>query len=514
MFKLSNTRRLFCTVVLIALLLTAGLRQPVRAEPGAVLEITVDTTSDNYDLYACTDNPNDCSLRGAVRFANASPADSEIHITIPAGTYGLTGTNDENLNVSGDLDIIQREVHLEGAGRDLTILDGQSNDRVVDNHDGDVSMTHLTITGGLAPAEQDDDWDGGGGGILNREGSAMTLDDLLVEGNAVLGTSQYVDIGGGVANTNSGTMTILNSSIIDNQACNGGGIASRTAYLTMQDSVVSGNQVSSDPGCGDGGGITTSNGGSLFDLTHVLVENNTARRGGGIFYNGNLNGEIRDSIIRGNTVATGGGGLYNFGTLTLNRVTLSGNQASSGGGIGNSENLFLNNVTVSGNTAQNGGGITVFSSAEVTFNHCTVAGNTASLSGQAYYGLLGNSMDIHNTILTGEDPGNTCAVTGISVRNDRGYNLSSDDSCGSFNFNHGFIDTDPLLGALGDNGGWTPTMALLSGSPAIDTADPLVTLEKDQRDYPRFDGNNDGTIIADIGAFEYGIYLWLPLIMK
>ena len=65
-----------------------------------------------------------------------------------------------------------------------------------------------------------------------------------------------------------------------------------------------------------------------------------------------------------------------------------------------------------------------------------------------------------------------------------------------------------MLGPLQDNGGPTPTHALLAGSPAIDAVldctdfagNPVIT---DQRGSPRFiDGNGDGTSLCDIGSFE------------
>jgi chitinase len=58
---------------------------------------------------------------------------------------------------------------------------------------------------------------------------------------------------------------------------------------------------------------------------------------------------------------------------------------------------------------------------------------------------------------------------------------------------------DPRLGPLQYNGGLTPTMALLAGSPALDAADPALASGTDQRggDYARvYNGR------ADIGAFE------------
>src|SRR5262249_13627156 len=59
---------------------------------------------------------------------------------------------------------------------------------------------------------------------------------------------------------------------------------------------------------------------------------------------------------------------------------------------------------------------------------------------------------------------------------------------------------DPRLGSLRYNGGPTPTMALLAGSPALDAADPAIASGTDQRggDYARvYNGR------ADIGAFEF-----------
>lgn len=514
MFKLWNTHRLFYTVVLIALLLTTGLRQPVRAAPGAVLEITVDTTVDDYNLNACSASPNDCSLRGAIRYANDTPADSEIHITIPAGTYRLSGANKEDLNVTGDLDIIHHEVYLEGAGRELTILNGAELDRIFDVHSGTVTVKGLTVTDGLAPAG-----DGGGGGIKNSI-AILTLDNVVVENNVVLGTSQNVDIGGGIANVNSASIHILNSIIRNNQACNGAGFADNAGWVTIYNSRLIANHTTDASGCGNGGGIATVDSWQ-FELAHTIVEGNTATIGGGIYYDVGSNRIFNDSIIRGNNASDKGGGLYNNGNLTLNRVTLCGNQASSGGGIANyTEFLSLNNVTVSGNIAEYGGGLMNEQNAYMTLDHCTIASNNASVAGTAYYGLIGNGINLHNNILAGSNPGHTYEVNGISVINDQGYNLCSDDTCPVNESNHNLKHRDPLLGALGFNGGWTPTMALLAGSPAIDAADPALTQTLDQRGALRpVDGDSNGSSLPDIGAYEFGsialdLWLWLPLIVR
>ncbi len=69
----------------------------------------------------------------------------------------------------------------------------------------------------------------------------------------------------------------------------------------------------------------------------------------------------------------------------------------------------------------------------------------------------------------------------------------------------GNINTAPLLGSLLDNGGFTQTLALGEGSPAIDVGNPESCPGFDQRYYARpADGNGDGITGCDMGAYEYG----------
>lgn len=62
---------------------------------------------------------------------------------------------------------------------------------------------------------------------------------------------------------------------------------------------------------------------------------------------------------------------------------------------------------------------------------------------------------------------------------------------------------DPGLGALGDNGGPTPTMLPRPGSPAIDFGLNAESTPADQRGVARpVDGDGNGTLRVDAGAVE------------
>jgi hypothetical protein len=60
----------------------------------------------------------------------------------------------------------------------------------------------------------------------------------------------------------------------------------------------------------------------------------------------------------------------------------------------------------------------------------------------------------------------------------------------------GNITGDPKLGSYGFNGGLTPTLLPLVGSPVINAGDDLSCLPTDQRGYSRVG-------VCDIGSVEY-----------
>ncbi|HYY42116.1 MAG TPA: hypothetical protein VE775_05240, partial [Pyrinomonadaceae bacterium] len=116
--------------------------------------IDVDRTDDTAAAAACTAAPSDCSLRGAVVFANNNAGTT---INVPAGTYQLTiAGNSEQSAATGDLDVRASGTSIVGAGAGVTIIEQTTNDRVIDSNPLQTvsftfSLSGVTIKGGNLP---------------------------------------------------------------------------------------------------------------------------------------------------------------------------------------------------------------------------------------------------------------------------------------------------------------------------------------------------------------------------
>jgi fibronectin-binding autotransporter adhesin len=201
------------------------------------------------------------------------------------------------------------------------------------------------------------------------------------------------------------------------------------------------------------------------------------------------------------TIADGNagvGGILNLGTLTVNDSTFDGNIGNSGGGaIASFGTPTVTNSTFANNGGFDGGGIDNGGTATVT--NSSFNGNAASGAGAGIFGPA----NIKGALFSASTGAN-CAG-GVVV--DEGYNLDDDGSCG---FSSGItpdaqIKLDP--NGLQSNGGPTQTIALESGSAAIDQipvsdctglSNPAALLATDQRGVIRPQGYT-----CDIGAYEY-----------
>lgn len=380
-----------------------------------------------------------------------------------------------------------------------------------------------------------------GGGVYVSGGALLAMDGDRLEENRALDPDGASSLGGGIYQQDG--QTLMNDlTVRDNEAVAGGGILV-TNDLEMNGSTVARNRADF------GGGVyvwyPNTDGSAL--VRSSVINSNHARRGGGLFqYAGSLT--VDESAITGNVVEElEGGGMFtayakNTDALTVTQSTIGDNRAPIGAGIYSNVNLHLETGMVSGNVAGDfGGGLvtrraaTVVDSAIVaneatgygaalshtsndamTLQNVTISTNDAGSAGAVYFdgdaglanvtvsdnrpaGVYRQSGEVTlvNTIVAGnEGPNCNEALTSL------GYNLEDDDTCG---LNPGMSDlvfADPLLQPLGDNGGAMPTHAIPLDSPAVDAGNNDDCPSTDQRGMPRVDGDFDGTITCDMGAYE------------
>lgn len=332
---------------------------------------------------------------------------------------------------------------------------------------GTALVDATTIIGNIAEA--------GGGGIANwGSGTLSIIGGSVISANVALTPNPDNPAGGGgLRNYDSGRVTIAASAMLGNRADYGGAIHNSAAGVI---------RVQID----DAGG--TLPGTSRF-------AGNTAQAGGAIWNEGALT--MASSIIGGAAAADGnrassGAGLYNYnGSLSLRAGTVAFNAATqSGGGLVNAGagQAVISNSTLSANSAaQRGGGVVSYDTATLQIGDATLALNTAPQA--SAIDNSGGQIAIARSIVAGS--ATTGAVCAGAVTNG-GDLLATDASCG------GRVASLAQLGfgALANNGGPTPTHALLPGSQALDALSQCA-LPSDQRGVSRPQNGR-----CDIGAFE------------
>jgi hypothetical protein len=300
------------------------------AEKATALTRTVDTTSDNGALTACTGAANDCSLRGAIA-ASAASGDT---INFDGGVFGSAQT----IQVTTTLTINKSLTILGPNSNLLTIArTGAAAFFVFTLQTGNIELRDLKITNGS-------------GGIDNPR-ATTTLTRVVITANA----------GPGLAISPGGNVTVNDSTISSNNAVQGGGIFLLAEALgefskaTVNRSTISGNTASQN-----GGGIY--NNGILFVSNSTISGNSATNGGGGIYAPGNSfdgkGGWINYSTITNNqTGSLGGGGILSF---NARRVFLTNSIVAGNSNSGNGSPDILNNIesggyNLVGNTTGSGG---------------------------------------------------------------------------------------------------------------------------------------------------------------
>jgi hypothetical protein len=245
---------------------------------------------------------------------------------------------------------------------------------------------------------------------------------------------------------------------------------------------------------GYGGGMY--NNGSSPTVKNCRFLQNNAAKGGGMFNYGASSPTITSCTFTENTATNNGGGMYNYqSSPAVTGCNFSGNEAVDGGGMYNYKgNPQVTNCTFIANSCVGiyGGGMSNWQSSSPVVTNCTFTRNSAGFGG-GMYNHLSSSPTLTNCILWNDTPdeiSNTSNPT-VTYSNVRGGH----DGTGNINADPLFVD------AIAGN------LRLSSGSPCIDKGSnagvpPGITTDLDGN--PRvLDGDSNGTVIVDMGAYEY-----------
>jgi len=418
----------------------------------ALLASALDVVTPVYAATLTVTNTND-SGAGSLRQAIVDAAASDT-INFDASLAGTT------IHLASTITLSQN-VTIDGAALavPITISGDSDNDGMGDvtifmiNPGVTVVINSLVLTRGNAVNDN--------GGAISNNGTLTINNSTLVENHAQ--DSSY----SGGAIYSSDALTVNNSNFLNNTAPYGGGAIQAVGTLNISNSTFSYSYTNS----GGGGGAIYS--AATTTITNSTFTHNTAAtvNGGGIY------------VVTGTTTVTGSTFAYNSagggasiavqtGTLNVSNSTFANNTTTGiSGGIYNYGTVNLYNSTFSDNSGVVGTDVGNFG----TFNFANnIMANTVSGSGLSCYNTGTIGTNLNNLI---EDTSPTCSPALMSV--------------------------DPLLGPLADNGGYTQTMAPLSGSPVIDAGDDTTCAaapvnNADQRGVTRPIGTH-----CDLGAVEY-----------
>jgi CSLREA domain-containing protein len=164
------------------------------------------------------------------------------------------------------------------------------------------------------------------GGAIYNGGTLTMTDDSVNDSPSGYGIS-----------VGSGSVTLVNSTVIRNA---GGGIQNSGALTATNSTIADNGRMFGNSGLANTGTGT---------LLNTTVSGNHGFEGGGIQNGGTLT--LINSTVSGNTVETSGGGIYNLGMMHLDNATIADNTGSGGGVFNGGEaTIDLANTIVAGNT--------------------------------------------------------------------------------------------------------------------------------------------------------------------
>ena len=303
-------------------------------------------------------------------------------------------------------------------------------------------------------------------------------------------------------------------------------------------------------------GASTFDGYSAVKIEQTTIANNNANYGAGIANTtpnicelriqsptalpaDNIVVELSESLIENNNAIMYGGGLFmgdesgsncnpnpatpNQPDVAVSRSTFVNNSASQGGGAYNENGrVVIGNSTFSANIGAQGAAIVNHSQTELW--HTTIYTNAIVLpppgniletngigSGSVYNS---NEFTIFNSIIAGTNgPATEDCVSIAGIITGANNIILAGTSCITPE-----ITVDPNLHPLSRNG-YTFIHAISEDSSAVDAAGVIgcghyLVNYQDQQGFPRPTSSGDEGGLCDIGAVEYLLNTYLPLVLK
>jgi CSLREA domain-containing protein len=359
-------------IAVLAIAAASVLFGAIAAQANAAT-FTVTSTADAGDANtanpACATVTGACTLRAAIDQANASGGGDVI--SLPGGTYQLTGAADDDANVSGDLDIDDvgnASTTINGAGARTTSIVSTGADRVIDALDEEqtVSISGISVSGGGGVDE--------GGGILAD--ATLNLTNASVVNNRADAAISTANEGGGIFINEHANLSNVTIS---------GNVAARGASNSF----------------GPQGGGVFDNGSPTSSFVNVTISGNQATgagaQGGGVFYNADANSTTYTNV-----------------SLVANSVSGSG---SEGGGIWINDELTLKNTIVALNRVGASAGNCELNDTLHSAGHNLEEGNDCALSGA---GDLQNANPLLGALANNGGPVDTQALLSGSPALDTG----------------------------------------------------------------------------------------------
>jgi predicted outer membrane repeat protein len=357
------------------------------------------------------------------------------------------------------------------------------------------------------------------GTATGQNGLPVVSSDVVVEGNnaviarypwsGMVNMFRFFKVGAG------GSLT-LNDLVLEGGYATNGGAVYNTNHLVMNNVILRANRAMSG-----GGAIYNYNNGWV-ELNRVTLQGNLTEgaAGGAIFSRLGYVGLFASTLTANQAPMGSGGALHamRYAQTVIEGCTFADNSSRfEGGAIHNYNNAFMEvtNSTLSGNYSRSYGGAAAntallpngtIDNAQIVITSTTLANNRAELGGAAIY----SGGDVDDTVsvrLAGalvasevEVVSQCCGARFVADVS----SLATDATCG---YAMPVAYADLLLGSLVFNGGMTQTHALMPGSIAVDwpfTGIVAGLPSVDQRGSVRpQDGNGDGLLVADVGAFEH-----------